>query len=117
MSSRSTWKSPDAADRARGLALLADLAAHGRGNAQAELARAIRKDDPAKARALLEKALWTFPGDATPPLADMLIKGEGGPADPKRAVSLLNSIFVYDIPEPVNRCSLQFSARRVYLAL
>ena len=93
-------KSPDAAERARGLALLADVAQRGRGDAQAELARAIRKDDPERARALLEKALHTFPGHAVPLLADMLIKGEGGPADPKRAVALLNSYLVADVPEP-----------------
>ena len=93
-------KSTDAADRARGLALLADVAQRGRGDAEAELARAIRKDDPVRARVLLEKALYTFPGHAVPPLADMLIKGEGGPADPKRAVALLNSTLVADVPEP-----------------
>jgi len=31
------------------------------------------------------------PGGAIKPLAEMLIKGEGGPADPKRAVSLLTN--------------------------
>ena len=34
---------------------------------------------PAK-RALLEQSLSGNAGDAVPPLADMLIRGEGGPA-------------------------------------
>ncbi len=38
------------------------------------------------------------PGGAIPPLADMLIKGEGGPADPKRAVSLLSNVRGSDAP-------------------
>lgn len=42
---------------------------------------AIRASDPVRARA-----------------ADMLIKGEGGPADPKRAVSLLSSWRASDVP-------------------
>ena len=40
---------------------------------------------------MLEAALRPDPGGATPPLADMLIKGEGGPADPTRALKLLRS--------------------------
>jgi len=51
----------------------------------------IRKQDPVRARALLEEARRADPGGAIPPLAEMLIAGEGGPADPKRALSLLNS--------------------------
>jgi TPR repeat protein len=37
-------------------------------------------------------------GDAAPALADMLAKGEGGPADPKRAFALLSSRFWSDVP-------------------
>jgi hypothetical protein len=43
---------------------------------------------PAK-RALLEQGLSGNAGAAVPPLADMLIRGEGSPADARRAVSLL----------------------------
>ena len=50
--------------------------------AKRELAIAIRKDDPVRARALLEESLSPDPGGAPPPLAEMLIAGEGGPADP-----------------------------------
>ena len=57
--------------------------------ARRELAIAIRKDDPVRARALLEEARRPDPGGAIVPLAEMLIAGEGGPADPKRAMSLL----------------------------
>jgi TPR repeat protein len=53
------------------------------------LALAIRRQDPVRARALLEEARRPDPGGATVPLAEMLIAGEGGPADPKRALSLL----------------------------
>ena len=57
--------------------------------AKRELAIAIRKDDPVRARALLEEARRADPGGAIVPLTQMLIAGEGGPADPKRALSLL----------------------------
>lgn len=79
-------KSANASDRARGMTILSALP---RGDAKAELALAIRAEQPERARALLEDALRSYPGHAVGPLADMLIKGEGGPADPKRAVSLL----------------------------
>ena len=39
-----------------------------------------------------------YAGGAIPPLADMLIKGEGGPANPKRAVSLLAGRRASDVP-------------------
>ena len=42
-----------------------------------------------QARALLEQAVRSYPGYALAPLADMLIKGEGGPKDEPRALSLL----------------------------
>ena len=55
------------------------------------MALAIRKEDPVRARALFEESRRPDPGGAIVPLAEMLIAGEGGPADPKRAVSLLKS--------------------------
>jgi TPR repeat protein len=84
-------KSSDAANKARGIALLGQLAAAGRGDAAAYLAEAIRGSDPVQARALLEQAVRSYPGHALAPLANMLIKGEGGPKDEKRALSLLRS--------------------------
>ena len=81
--------SPD--ERARGLDLLEKLSKAGQFGASTELAIAIRKDDPGRARALLEEARRPDPGGATPPLAEMLIAGEGGRADPKRALSLLKA--------------------------
>jgi len=78
-------------ERARGLDILEKLNAPGQYlyGAKRELALAIRKQDPVRARALLEEARRPDPGGATVPLAEMLIAGEGGPADPRRAVSLL----------------------------
>jgi TPR repeat protein len=79
-------------ERARGLDILERLNASGQPyqfGARRELALAIRKDDPVRARALLEEARRPDPGGAIVPLAEMLIAGEGGPADPKRALSLL----------------------------
>jgi TPR repeat protein len=91
-------KSSDPAEKARGIGLLEKLAQAGRGDARTELAIAIRASDPVRARALLEQALSGYPGGAIPPLADMLIKGEGGRADPKRAVSLLGGRRASDVP-------------------
>jgi TPR repeat protein len=76
-------------ERARGLALLESLSRAGAYGAKSALAAAIRRDDPARARSLLEEAKRSDPGGALPELADMLNKGEGGPADPKRALQLL----------------------------
>jgi TPR repeat protein len=79
-------------ERARGLDILERLNAPGQPyqfGARRELALAIRKDDSVRARALLEEARRPDPGGAIVPLAEMLIAGEGGPADPKRALSLL----------------------------
>lgn len=81
-------KSSHASDRARGIIVLSGLS---RGDAMATLAQAIRAEQPERARTLLEDALRSYPGHAVGPLADMLIKGEGGPADAKRALSLLQS--------------------------
>ena len=82
-------KSSDPVRKARGIALLEQLGPQGRGDATAYLAEAIRAGDPVRARALLEQAVRTYPGAALAPLADMLVKGEGGPKDEKRALSLL----------------------------
>lgn len=80
-------------ERARGLDILERMA---NGpyvfGARRELANAIRKDNPVRARALLEEARHADPGGAIVPLAQMLIAGEGGPADPRRAVSLLKGV-------------------------
>jgi TPR repeat protein len=82
-------ESGQADERQRGIDILEKLTKAGRRDAQAYLAVAIRGSDPARARQLLEGALRTFPGHAEAPLADMLIKGEGGPKDEKRAVTML----------------------------
>jgi TPR repeat protein len=82
-------------ERARGLDILERLNAPGQPyqfGARRELALAIRKQDPVRARALLEEARRPDPGGAIVPLAEMLIAGEGDPADPKRAVSLLKGV-------------------------
>jgi TPR repeat protein len=84
-------KSGDRAQKARGIDLLEGLARRGRSDAKAHLADAIRANDPVRARALYEEGLRWAGGDAIPALADMLAKGEGGPADPKRAFALLSS--------------------------
>jgi len=79
-------------ERTRGLDILERLNAPGQPyqfGAKRELALAIRKQDPVRARSLLEEARRPDPGGAIVPLAEMLIAGEGGPADPKRALSLL----------------------------
>jgi TPR repeat protein len=78
-------------ERARGVEILEKLNAPGYYlyGAKRELTQAIRKSDPVRARALLEEARRPDPGGAIVPLAEMLIAGEGGPADPKRALSML----------------------------
>ena len=89
-------KSSDPVRNARGIALLERLGPQGRGDALSYLAEAIRAGDPVRARTLLEQALRTYPGAALAPLADMLIKGEGGPKDEKRALSLLRGRYAAD---------------------
>jgi TPR repeat protein len=80
-------------ERARGLDILERVASGPYVfGAKRELAIAIRKQDPVRARALLEEARSADPGGAIVPLAQMLIAGEGGAADPRRAVSLLKSV-------------------------
>jgi TPR repeat protein len=76
-------------ERARGLEILEGMSKAEVFGARRELAIAVRKEDPVRARTLLEEARRPDPGGAIVPLAEMLISGEGGPADPKRAVSLL----------------------------
>jgi TPR repeat protein len=80
-------------ERTRGLDMLEHLA---NGTyvfgAKRELAIAIRKNDPVRARSLLEQSRRSDPGGAIVPLAQMLIAGEGGPADPNRALSLLRGV-------------------------
>ena len=82
-------KSENPDERARGLDILERLATAGQFGAKRELAIAIRKNHPVRARILLEESRRPDPGGAIAPLAEMLIAGEGGPADPKRALSLL----------------------------
>jgi len=89
-------KSGDPVKKARGIAILERLGPQGRGDALAYLAQAIRDTDPARARALLEQGLRTYPGAALAPLADMMIKGEGGPKDEKGALSLLRGRYASD---------------------
>jgi TPR repeat protein len=78
-------------ERARGLDILERTATAGVFGAKRQLAIAIRKDDPLRARTLLEEARRPDPGGAIVPLAEMLIAGEGGSADPGRALSLLKA--------------------------
>lgn len=81
-------------ERARGVAILERIASGPYVfGARRELANAIRKEDPVRARSLLEEAKRADPGGAIVPLAEMLIAGEGGPAEPTRAISLLKSLW------------------------
>ena len=93
-------ESADPEKRARGISILEANPNNPR--ARAELGRAIRMDDPVRARGLFEATLHAWPGVSLPPLADMLIKGEGGPADPKRAVKLLQSHSNKSAPASIN---------------
>jgi TPR repeat protein len=70
-------------ERARGLDLLERASKAGVFGGKRELARAIRKDDPVRARTLLEEARHGDSGGANPVLAEMLIAGDGGAADPE----------------------------------
>jgi TPR repeat protein len=88
-------KSEDREQRVRGLDLLAKS---GRADAKSYLADAIRAEGPVRARALYEDALGSYPGNAIPQLSEMLIRGEGGDTDPKRAVKLVNTWTVSDVP-------------------
>jgi TPR repeat protein len=94
-------------ERARGIDLLERTSKAGVFGAKRELAKAIRREDPLRARALLEEALRPDPGGAPAPLAQMLIAGEGGPADPKRAVSLLKGTHTASAEGVLGRLTLE----------
>ena len=89
-------KSSDADQRSRGLANW-ERYAPARGDAKAYLAMALRQQDPIRARKLLEAALKGAPGHAIPALTEMLLRGEGGPKDEKRALSLLQGRTASDV--------------------
>lgn len=57
----------------------------------------IRNSKHAGPASLLESALKQAPGHAIPPLAEMLLAGEGGSKDEKRAVSMLNGPLAFDV--------------------
>ena len=80
-------KSAKPEERQEGIRLLEGVA-HGRGNAIGILADAVRAEDPVRARKLYEEAIKLWPGYSGY-LADMLLKGEGGPKNERRAVSLV----------------------------
>jgi TPR repeat protein len=84
-------KSDKPDERARGLDLLERLSKARQFGAKTQLALAIRNVDPVRARSLLEESRRPDPGGAIPPLAEMLIAGDGGPAEPQRALSLLKA--------------------------
>jgi hypothetical protein len=74
--------------------------------AKTELAIAIRKDDPVRARKLLEE---TRQRDAA--LAEMLIAGEGSPANPEVWVQYPNTVLYYaaeaaELDEPGSMAAL-----------
>lgn len=89
-------KSAKPDERLHGLRLLESVA-HGRGNAIGIMAEALRAEDPVRARKLLEEAIRLWPGYSGY-LADMLLKGEGGPKNEKRAVSLVSGWRASDAP-------------------
>lgn len=80
-------KLDDPRQRQRGMDI---LIATKRSDAAAFFADAIRPTDPRRARKIYEDLLDSQEGHVAPELADMLFKGEGGPADPERAVDLLD---------------------------
>jgi TPR repeat protein len=92
-------KSDKPEQRARGLRILESM---NRADARAYLGVAIRNDDPVRARALFEETLRAWPGISLAPLAEMLIKGEGGPQDEKRALKLLQSYANASAPSSIN---------------
>jgi TPR repeat protein len=94
-------------ERARGLDLLERTSKAGVFGAKRELAKAIRREDPVRARKLLEEALWPDSGGAQAPLAEMLIAGEGGPADPTRAVKLLRGAHTPSVEGALGRITLE----------
>jgi TPR repeat protein len=99
MTARMLIESPDPEKRARAVRILEQVK---RSDAKAWLGVAIRNDDPVRARALFEETLGAWPGISLAPLADMLIKGEGGPKDEKRALKLLQSHSRGNAPSSIN---------------
>lgn len=83
-------QSPQTGEQTLGRDLLERLAQSGSFGAKAALAAAMRPGDPVRARKLFEEAARDHLGGDTE-LAQMLLDGEGGPADPKRALSILQS--------------------------
>jgi TPR repeat protein len=83
-------RSPQPDEQTTGQDLLERLAQDGFFGAKAALAVATRPSDPVRARKLFEEAARARLGGDTE-LAQMLLDGEGGPADPKRALSILQS--------------------------
>lgn len=94
-------------EHARGLDLLERTSKAGVFGAKRELAKAIRSEDPVRARQLLEEAMRPDPGGAPAPLAEMLIAGEGGPADPQRAVKLLKAAHIASAEGVLGRLTLE----------
>jgi TPR repeat protein len=88
-------KSAKPDERLHGLRLLESV--RGRGNALGIMAEALRAEDPVRARKLLEEAIRLWPGFSGD-LAEMLLKGEGGPKNEKRAVSLVSGWRASDAP-------------------
>lgn len=89
-------KSAKPEERQEGLRLLESVA-YGRGNALGIMAEALRAGDPVRARKLFEEAIKLWPGYSGE-LADMLLKGEGGPKNERRAVSLVSGWRASDAP-------------------
>jgi TPR repeat protein len=77
----------DPQQRQRGMDLLVRTK---RSDAAVFFADAIRPTDPVRARKIYEDLLGSQESHVAPELADMLFKGEGGSANPKRAVDLLD---------------------------
>lgn len=80
-------KSAKPEERQEGLRLLQSVAS-GRGNVIGTMAETLRADDPVRARHLYEEAIKLWPGYSGA-LAEMLLKGEGGPKREWRAVWLV----------------------------
>ncbi|WP_441243206.1 tetratricopeptide repeat protein [Tardiphaga sp. 768_D3_N2_1] len=83
-------RSPQPDEQTLGRDLLERLAQGGSFGAKAALAAMTRPSDPVRARKLFEEATRDRLGGDTE-LAEMLLNGEGGPADPKRALLILQS--------------------------
>ena len=84
-------KSDDPAQQMRGINLLEALAQRGRPDAKGYLAGCALARSTKMRYAVLQ-------APRSPPLDDMLAKGEAGPADPKRAFALLSGRLASDVP-------------------